>query len=151
MDDNRLVTIKDNICLNRIKQQLQNIRGITIINAMKSDEVEDYCKILNEINTINFPVNFTEKCGNTHTGYIEHGYSNLGCNINQLKWLIPYYNGEKWWVEIEIQKESLVSFFDSYFQHVTTFNFTFFDIIEKFAMDIELGENDYEYRVIKWK
>ena len=151
MNNNRLVTIKDNICLNRIKQELQNINGVTFINAMKSDEIENYCKILNEINKINFPVMFTEKFGNTYTSYIKCGYSKLGCNIKQLRWLIPYYSGEKWWIELEIKNGFLDSFFDSYFEQDKVFNFTFFDIIEKFIMDIELGENDYEYRVIKYK
>ena len=131
MNNNSLVTIKDNICLNRIKQELQKINGVTFVNAMKSNEVENYCEMLNEINKINFPVMFTEKFGNMYTSYIKCGYTNLGRNIKELRWLIPYYSGEKWWIELEIQNGFLGSFFDSYFQKGHSLLFLTYQILPK--------------------
>lgn len=150
MNDNRLTIIKDNMRLNHIKQELQSIKGVLFVNAFKSDEVMDYCEKLDKIQKIDFPLLFTEKRGDINTSYIENGYSYVGCNMNQLRWLIPYYNGENWWIEIEIENGSLKSFVDLYFQHVSSYDFTFFDLINNFLMDIELGENAYEYRFIKY-
>ena len=147
MNESKFTIIKDRMMLKQIKEELQEVEGVFLVNAFKCDEVTEYCEKLNQILKIGYPISFTKERGDIFTKYVEYGYTEVGGLMKRLRWLIPYFKGSNWWIEIDI--ECLKCFMDYYFQNAKSVNLTFFELTNNFLMDIENGEDGYEYRIMK--
>lgn len=146
--NDKILAAKNKIILRQIKKEIEEIKEIPSIKFFDSDELEDFNDKVNEIIKIDFPIIFTKEKGCDFFEYIQYGYSMLNLEYKCIKWLIPYYKNTKWWVEIE--GLCFKQFLNQYFQKSKTSDFMFFDMTNNFLMDIENGENCFEYRVIKY-
>ncbi len=148
MEVNKKQLLMDKYNLKKLKENLDKIKGITIKNIHNASDVcEDYVFALNQIYRIEFPILMTRKKGGRNYEYIEYLYKYLKLSVGDYSWLIPYFNGNRWWIELEIK--DLDSFVNFYWPDIKAIDLTVIDTKNKLVFDIEKGEVDFEYR-IKW-
>lgn len=148
MDVQKMQKIRDRCFLNDIEKSIKNIIGVSIRHSYKSSDVhEKNIKILNEIYKNDFPVFLTKENGDQNYRYIEYLYEYLKITSDFYIWLIPYFNGSNWWIELEIS--NLYNFVNLYCPSNHPINLTVFDISNNLLFDIEIGESAYEYRIIR--
>lgn len=146
MDTKKKQEIKDKYVLKEIENDIKNVIGVSILHIYKSSDIyEEYLKRLSEIYEIGFPVLFTRKVGKNFED-IEYIYKYLNISVRNYRWLIPNFNGSNWWVELEIN--NLNNFIDFYCPNNHLTSLTVFDVMNSLLFDIEMGETDYEYRIV---
>lgn len=146
METIRKQLAKDKYLLKKIEKNLKSTKGISIISIFHDSNIyANYSDFLNEICKINFPILLTQERGYKKYEYIEYLYKHLNISIQSFKWLIPYFDGSNWWIELQI--DNLEEFVKFYF-HNKKLNLTAIDTKNKLLFDIEYGESNFEYRVM---
>lgn len=149
MNEDRIAEIKNRIQVKKISKELSEIKGINVIKYPFDDNKNNYQKMIDQIIKIDYPVSYFLDNGKSIYEYVEFGYKQLELQISKIKWLIPYFKKNEFWLEVEI--DDLNNFLNYYVDSKNNYyNLSFFDIENHFLMDIELGENCYEYRIIRY-
>ncbi len=149
MNEDRIAEIKNRIQVKKISKELSEIKGINVIKYPFDDNKNNYQKMIDQIIKIDYPVSYFFDNGKSIYEYVEFGYKQLELQISNIKWLIPYFKKNEFWLEVEI--DDLNNFLNYYVDSKNNYcNLSFFDIENHFLMDIELGENCYEYRIIRY-
>lgn len=147
MDMNRKQLLIDKIELKKIRERIDSIEGISIINACKCNDIcEKYLKEMHNICTIGFPVLIKKEEGDKRYKYIEYLYKYLKLQTGNYNWLVPNFSNTCWWLELEVN--NLCDFIDFYYPDNIPVELTAIDIKNKLLFDIENGEFDFEYRII---
>lgn len=147
MDKDKILNLKDKIYLNKIKKDIEQIDGINILTFLKYDDFAVYNEMVDEIIKIDYPIICKKERCSDFLEYIKFGYKKLGFELTEIKWIIPFLKKSNVWIEIQgvISKK----FIDYCISENNNSDFLFFDMKNNFLMDIENGEDYYEYRVIK--
>lgn len=147
MDMDNKQKIKDKNALDNIVKSISSIAGISILDAYNSHNVsKNYIEALNKIYTIDFPILTTKERGLKNIEYVESLYNYLNLSMDSFHWIIPHYDGSNWWVELEIGH--LDNFINHYYPRNKAIDFTAIDLKYQLLFDIEMGEADFEYRII---
>ena len=147
MDMDKKQRIKDKNVLNNIVEGISSIAGISILDAYNSHNVsKNYVEALNKIYAIDFPILTTKERGLKNIDYVESLYNYLKLSMDSFHWIIPHCEGSNWWVELEIGY--LDNFINYYYPGNKAIDFTAIDTKYQLLFDIEMGEEDIEYRII---
>lgn len=145
----KIKEIKDNNILIRIKDDIKNCKEINILGQYQENQVEQlYIEAISLINRIDFPITFTKKVYDKKEDYIKCIYDFLKIDISSCIWLIPYYKGSSWWMELQIA--DILKFINMYFSNYELNDFAVFDKTNNFLIDISNGEKNFEYRILKY-
>lgn len=147
MNNNKKQVIKDQYILNKITADINDMTGISMLNAYYNSSVcINFVEQLNKIYKIGFPILFTKERGHTNNEYVNYLYQYFKLPTDSYNWLIPNFEGSNWWIELNIRP--LDNFINLYYPSYKSINLTAIDIKNRLLFDIENGESDIEYRII---
>lgn len=142
----RIKEIKHRIERKNIIAVLENIPCITHFEFYEEEYgKEQFENMLHEIFKYKYPVYYhiaIEDILNSIDTFVKM----LSLNDTLPTLIIPYFNETSIWVKIEVSNYKM--FLSILFKKNVIFNDTIIDISNKIIYDVEIGENDYEVRII---
>lgn len=148
MVSERINAAKKRVELAQLKAQIAEIPGVYLVCAFSQADASDaQLKLLNRIIKAEYPVSFIRERGGSAEEYVEHLYKKLDLSATDVTWLLPNVKGGVWWIELKIA--DVCGFIRTFLAEEGSINLTVFDLTNNILFDIENGENEYEYRILR--